>query len=122
MEKEHQAHVDSLKVTTAKKAQSAEGARELAAAVDAADGLKVLSQECQHGLHQIRSATAALPSLIDSLGGKRDNNKKSDQAAEYQKAQAQRAQARGRLEQSAEKSGWGDLEEVTSAAVSTAVL
>ena len=108
-------------MTTAKKAQSAEGARELAAAVDAADGLKVLSQECQHGLHQIRSATAALPSLIDSLGGKRDN-KKADQAAEYQKAQAQRAQARGRLEQSAEKSGWGDLEEVTSAAVSTAVL
>ena len=96
--------------------------RDERAAVDAADGLKVLSQECQHGLHQIRSATAALPSLIDSLGGKRDNNKKADQAAEYQKAQAQRAQARGRLEQSAEKSGWGDLEEVTSAAVSTAVL
>ena len=66
--------------------------------------------------------STALPSLIDSLGGKRDNNKKADQAAEYQKAQAQRAQARGRLEQSAEKSGWGDLEEVTSAAVSTAVL
>ena len=68
------------------------------------------------------SAAGVPPSLIDSLGGKRDNNKKADQAAEYQKAQAQRAQARGRLEQSAEKSGWGDLEEVTSAAVSTAVL
>ena len=69
-------------MTTAKKAQSAEGARELAAAVDAADGLKVLSQECQHGLHQIRSATAALPSLIDSLGGKRDNNKKAEDEEE----------------------------------------
>ena len=58
VEKEHQAHVDSLKVTTAKKAQSAEGARELAAAVDAADGLKVLSQECRD-LEEVTSAAVS---------------------------------------------------------------